>query len=186
MSEQAPPAVEVDAPQDGDQTTDDQTPQSFDADYVKQLRGEAAKHRNEAKKNAAELERLRMESLSDTEKAVALAKAEARVEALREAGGRLVAAEFRAAAKGRVADVEALLEGVDRSRFVDDDGEPDVAAIAKWVDCIAPQPKEEPRPGFPDLGQGIRGGGRANDRSSIPIGDDDALLKDLKRAVGAP
>lgn len=139
----------------------------------------ARKHEDRAKANASaakELEQVRQASMSDLEKAVAIAKAEARTEALREAGTRLVDAEVKAAAAGRSVDVEALLEGLDRSRFLGEDGEPDSKAIATWVDRIAP--KSESTTTSVDFGQGARPG-------ATTALNDDALVRDLSRAVGA-
>ncbi len=106
-----------------------------------------------AKANAAaarELAELRQQTMTDTEKAVAVARAEARTEALREGASRIVDAEIRAAIAGRSVDVDALLEGLDRNRFVTDDGEPDRKAIIRWVDRIAPDNgRVPPVPGGP-------------------------------------
>ncbi len=131
---------------------------------VEKWKAQARKHEDRAKANAAaakELEQVRQASMSDLEKAVAVARTEATTEALRTVGARLVDAEVRVAAAGRSVDVDALLEGLDRSRFVGDDGEPDRKAIAAWVDRIAPPPAEGAGrpPGSPDLGQGVRNGG---------------------------
>lgn len=126
---------------------------------------------------AKELEQVKQASMSDIEKAVAVARTEATTEALRTVGARLVDAEVRVAAAGRTVDVDALLEGLDRSRFVGDDGEPDRKAIAAWVDRIAPKPAEG-APAFPDLGQGAR-----NVSNAALNGD--PLLASLKSAVGA-
>jgi hypothetical protein len=93
--------------------------------------------------------------MSDTEKAVEAARAEARTAALREVGGRLVDAELRAAAAGRPIEVDALLEAVDRSRFITDDGDVDRKALAAWVDRIAPAPTDAP-PRVPSFDGGAR------------------------------
>lgn len=135
-------------------TAPEETDWQKEAEKYKAL---ARKHEDRAKANAKaekELEQLRQQSMSDTEKAIAVAKQEARTEALREFGAKVVDAEVRAAVAGRNVDADALLEGLDRARFLDDDGEPDRDAITAWVDRIAPQPAES----FPDLGQGARGG----------------------------
>lgn len=140
---------------------------------VARLRDELAKARkweDRAKANGAaakELEELRLKSMNETEKAVASAKSEGRKEALVAMGARLVDAEVKAAAAGRNVNVDVLLEGLDRSRFLGDDGEPDAKAIKAWVEKLAPAGQ---RPGFPDLGQGARG---------APTGADDmnALLR---------
>lgn len=121
----------------------------------------ARKHEERAKANAAavkELEQLKAQSMSDTEKAIAAARLEAAAEAAKVYGGRLVDAEVKAAAAGRPVDIDALLEGLDRTRFLGDDGDPDTAAIAAWVDRVAPAPEPEPTgPPRLDLGQGSRG-----------------------------
>lgn len=138
----------------------------------------AKRHADEAKANAAaakELEQFRQASMSDQEKAVATARAEARAEALREVGAERVADAVRVAAAGRSVDVDALLEGLDRSRFLDDEGQPDVNAIAAWVDRVAPKPTENAPTGFPDLGQGARG-------SSAAL-NGDPLLASLKSTL---
>lgn len=129
-----------------DFTDIDATPETDVTDY----KAEAAKWKSLSKKNedrataniaaAKELERLRRDSMSDLEKAVSVARDEARRDAFRETGGRIVDAELRGALNGRNLDVDTLLEGIDRSRFLTDDGEPDTKAIRRWVDKIAPLP----------------------------------------------
>lgn len=144
-------------------------------------KAEAEKHKSLARKweerskaNAAaqkELEQLRQASMSDTEKAVEIAKQQARNEVLAEIGGELVAMAVRAAVADRNVDADALLEGLDRSRFITDDGRADLDAINSWVDRIAPKTET----GFPDLGQGAR--------KSLPL-NGDPLLSDLKKTLG--
>lgn len=139
----------------------------------------ARKHEERAKANASaakELEQVRQSSMSDVEKAVAIARAEERAAVLREAGTRLVDAEVRAALTGRPVDAAALLEGLDRSRFLNDDGDPDVKAIQAWVDRIAPQ-TEPKAPSF-DLGQGARG-----DAPNVAL-NGDPLYRDLINKLG--
>lgn len=131
-----------------------------------------------AKANAdasRELDKLRQSQMSETEKAVAEAKATGRSEALREIGGRLVDAEVKAAAAGRLTDGQrdALLDGLDRTRFLTEDGDVDTARVAKWVDSIAPakateEPETNGRPRV-DLGQGRRSG---QVRPSVAAGRD--------------
>lgn len=129
-------------------------PKTFDEDYVKKLRDEAAKYRTEAKANAKKLEELEKQAMTDAEKAIAEAKAAARAEVLGEVGSKLVDAEVRAAAAGRPVDVDALLEGLDRRRFITDDGEADRDSIASWIDRVAPKGDSTPSP--IDMGQGTR------------------------------
>lgn len=143
----------------------------------------ARKWEDRAKTNAKaaqELDQLKQSSMNDTEKAVAQARAEARTEALREVGGRLAEAAIRVAAAGRNVDVDALLEGVDASKFLDDNGDPDTKAIAAWVDRVAPATDESDNKPNPkrDLGLGPRGQPNAALNSN-------ELEQALKNAVGA-
>jgi hypothetical protein len=115
-------------------------------------------------------------SATELEKATKKAREEGRAEALRESGSRLVDAEVRAAAAGRDIDVATLLEGLDRSRFLDDDGNPDTAAIAAWIDKLAPKADG----GFVDIGQGERG--TQASKSSDPV----AQMLALKLGIPNP
>lgn len=136
-------------------------PETDLAAEVEKWKQMARKNEERAKANAAaskELEEFRRQSMTEQERAVAEAVDGARRSTMIEMAGRLVDAEVRAAAAGRSLDVNALLEGLDRSRFLTDGGEPDREAVMAWVDRIAPAPQETPptTPGWPDLGQGAR------------------------------
>jgi hypothetical protein len=137
---------------------------------------------NQNKANADKIERLEAASLSDQEKAVAAAvqaaKDETRTETMRQLGHRLVDAEVKAAAAGRSVDVDALLEGLDRSRFLGDDLEPDTAAISQWVDRITPK---RDATGF-DIGQGARGNG--GDKADLAFQDE--FMKTIFSRIGPP
>jgi hypothetical protein len=157
------------------ETDTDTTDWKAEAEKFKTL---ARKHEDRAKANASaakELEQVKQASMSDQEKAVELAKAQARAEVLMEVASERVADAVRLAAANRPVDVDALLDGLDRTRFVTDEGVPDVEAITAWVDRIAPKPAD----GFPpaDLGQGSRTG------SQTPLGSD-PLLNTLKQSIG--
>lgn len=135
---------------------------SADRDKWKTLSRE---HENKGKKTEKDFEDFKGRHQSDAEKAIDDAKKAGRAEALSETGSRLVDAEVRVAAAGRNVDVDALLEGLDRSRFIDDAGEPKKADITAWIDKVAPKPEggsaDPSKPRVPDLGQGARGGGQA-------------------------
>lgn len=183
------------APATGTETTTDappstdappETPAGTDTDPaalladVEKWKTQSRKHEERAKANAAaakELEEFKKASMTDQEKAVETARAEARTEALREVGSKVVNAEVRAAIAGRALDADALLEGLDASKFIGEDGEPDRDAITAWVDRIAPVPEEKP-PGFPDLGQGARPTGQGMALNGDP------LEQALKKAIG--
>ncbi len=128
-------------------------------DAVKAVLAKERKTASDATKalKAAERERdeLRRGSMTELDRALDEARTEARAETVRELGGRLVDAEVRAAVAGRSVDVDALLEGLDRTRFLGASGDPDRDAITAWVDRIAPPPDPN-RPGSFDLGQGVR------------------------------
>lgn len=126
------------------------------ADELAAKDAQLRKANGEARKYRLELEALKQAGLSETERAVALARAEGITEGTKAGAARLVDAEVRAAAAGRNVDVKALLEGLDRSRFIDDDGEPNTDRIAKWVDRIAPV-QEQTQPGAPRVPTGPRG-----------------------------
>lgn len=122
----------------------------------------ARRHETQAKANkaaATELETLKKQSMTDQEKAVEAARQEARKEVLGEVGGKLAEAAIRVAGAGRNVDLDALLEGVDASKFLDDAGDPDTKAITAWMNRVAPKvdPTDPPPPGRRDLGQGPRG-----------------------------
>jgi hypothetical protein len=75
--------------------------------------------------------------MTEAEAAVAAARAEGAAEATKAAGLKLAAAEFRAAAAGKLADPAAALAALDLSRFVGDDGEPDRKKIGDLIDKLA-------------------------------------------------
>lgn len=165
-TEAEPPPAETDT---------DTTDWKAEAEKFKTL---ARKHEDRAKANASaakELEQVKQASMSDQEKAVELAKQQARAEVLIEVASERVADAVRLAAANRPVDVDALLDGLDRTRFVTEEGTPDVEAINAWVDRIAPKPAD----GFApvDLGQGSRTG------SQTPLGSD-PLLNTLKQSIG--
>lgn len=174
-----PPALIIDptANQDPDPSEDDGTDWAAEAKRlepeVEKWKSQARKHEDRAKQNAAaakELADLKRNALPEAEKAAAAAaealeagRAEGSAEAIAKLGRRLVDAEVKAAAVGRAVDVEALLDGLDRGRFLDDDGEPKVKEIAAWVEKLAPAKAN----GQVDLGQGARGGAKPSDMNTL-------------------
>lgn len=127
------------------------------ADYWK---ARARENEQRAKTARQELEQLKREAMTDSERAVAEARDAARAEVLAEVNGRLVDAEVRTAAAGRPVNVDALLDGLDRSRFVDDAGEVDRQALTSWLDQLAPVQQQPAQ--LPDMGQGARGVNRSS------------------------
>src|SRR5690606_35705977 len=130
--------------------------------------GEAGKRALEAERKAkreaerqpkqrhAEREQLRKERSSEQERAIADAVARAKAEAAAAYGSRLVAAEFRGAAAGRLSDeqVDTLLSALDLTAFLNDDGDVDTDRVREYVAKIAPAP--DPQPSSPaDLLAGL-------------------------------
>lgn len=162
----------------------------------------AQKHEGRAKANAdaqAQLEELKRANMTEQERIVEEVRAQVRAEAMREFGGALVHAEFRAAAGGRL-DSEALdtlLGAVDLSRFIDDDGKPKSDEVSKFLDAVAPKPVE-PAPvdppvqppaaaqsaGLPPLAPhpGDTGQGAARS-STIPL-NGDPIERKMRAALG--
>lgn len=155
-TQQDPPTT--DAPEDAAPATGEDALGDAGKQALDRMKAERAQAVKEAKELRRELESVRLSSLSDAEKAVELARAETRQETLRAVGGRLVDAEVRAASAGRLAaeQIEALLEGLDRSRFITDDGDVDRDALASWVGRFAPAPPSGPQRPRGDVDQGVR------------------------------
>jgi hypothetical protein len=119
--------------------------------------------------------KLRNAQMSDQEKAVEAAKAEGRAEAVKAAGLRLAAAEFRAAAAGKLADPGAALSLLDLSQFVKDDGEIDTPRLTDLVGKLAAQlPPPAAAPGRVPAGP----------QSAGPAADDDFFGAGLRRGRG--
>jgi hypothetical protein len=145
----------------------------------------AKKHERQAKENIAaakELARVRREAMTDQERAVAEAVEKAKAEAFTESasrfGARLVAADIKASAAGRLSaeQIDALTARLDVSGFLTADGEVNAGAITEFVESIAPAPAPG-QTGFPDLGQGARG------PAPLPL-NGDPLERDLKSKLG--
>lgn len=107
---------------------------SLSAEELAALREKASRH-----------DALEFELMSDKDKAVAEAKDAASSEARTTWLPRVVAAEFKAAAAGRIeADrLAAILEPLDLSKFVDGD-DVDAEKVAAFVEGIAPKQEQTP------------------------------------------
>lgn len=134
MAEEQDPGADGDATQDDESSSDEQLGDAG----VKALEAFKARARTAekaAKTAEAELEKLRKATMSEQEKAVAEARAVGRAEAVAEANDRLLRAEIRATAAGKLADPAdaAALLG-DLSTFLTADGEPNAKAITSAID----------------------------------------------------
>lgn len=120
-----------------------------DAEKWKSL---SRKHEAAFKSVSDELQQLKAQSMTDAEKAIAEAEQRGRDAAAQQYQKQIAEASFKAAAAGRVADVDALLELVDVSKFIAPDGAIDSEAISAAIErfiAAAPQPRKF---GSPDAG----------------------------------
>lgn len=148
----------VDANEDGNtgqsSATDDLGDAGKKALEAERNRAKTAERELKAAQRALEAERAK--GLTEAERAIAEAERNGYTRASQEAGKRLARAEIRAAAATKGLDVTEILEDLDLSRFVDENGEPDdkaiTKAIGKWA-AIAPA-STRPRG---DVDQGTRG-----------------------------
>lgn len=188
MADAAPTSTTTPAPETGaDTTTTVTTTDAPEGDLPEAIKAILAKERKAAAdavkaQKAAEraLTQQQQATMTEQERAVAVAKAEGRTEALRELGVTRAADAVRLLAAGRPIDIEALIEGVDLSRYVGEDGEPDRKALEAWLDRVAPKATEQTTtPTFPDLGQGSR------TNSTLAL-NGDPLLNAVKNKLGIP
>jgi hypothetical protein len=74
------------------------------------------------------------------------ARAAGRAEALQAVAGEMVDSAFRAAAVGRAIDVGLLLNGIDRAKFLADDGTVDRGRIDAFLNHITTPVRRTTRP----------------------------------------
>lgn len=137
---------------------------------VEKWKALAQKHEQRAKSNAEKAkgyDELKASQMTEQEKAVESAKAEARAEAIRESAPRLVSAEFRAALAGRrtAEEVASLIEDYDLSKYLTESGEVDTKRVAEKADLLAPHVEE--RKTAPTFGGGAR---RTSDKTETAPG----------------
>ncbi|MCO1575021.1 hypothetical protein M8C13_04510 [Crossiella sp. SN42] len=94
-------------------------------------------------KAAEELEKYRMASMTEQEKAVADAEARGRTAAVTELGRELAQAKFEAAAAAKGIDLGDAADLIDTAKFLDDKGQVDTEAIKTAVAKLA---KLAPKP----------------------------------------
>lgn len=93
---------------------------------------------SELRAAAAERDQLKHAQMSDSEKAIAEARAEGEKNARLALAPDLVAAEFRAQSAGRVPGLDALVEDLNHQKFLTAEGRPDTAAISARVQALIP------------------------------------------------
>lgn len=152
---------------DGDADDNGSTDDGDGDQDVAGLKSALQKERDARKTAAAEAKRLREENaklkkstMSPDEQALEDAREAARAEERTKNAARLLAAEVRAAAAGRLDDEQrsTLLDGLDASKFLTDDGEVDTEKVKRLVDGLAPADGKSRNKSGGDIGQGRRGG----------------------------
>jgi len=140
----------------------------FDEAYVQQLRAENADWRTKYQAANTELGTLKQQGMSESEKALAAARDEGRLEVRTQAAEQLTLAEFRvqAATAGVPADrLSDLIEDLDLKKFVTPDLAPDVKRIqtkaSAWAALATPAQQRTSFDGGP------RGTAQQTDMNSI-------------------
>ena len=123
---------------------------------IDKMKAEVKAARAEAKagKDAiAELAAMKDANLNEVERAVKDARAEGETEATKKANARVIRAEIKAAATGKLVDPADALAFVDLDAFeLDEDGEIDSAAVAAAIaDLIERKPQLAAVPGAPPV-----------------------------------
>lgn len=157
-------------PDTTDQTTDTST-DTDDVDWKAEAEKYKALHRKQEErakvnaKAAKELERLKADQMSETEKAVAEAEQRGRQSALTEAGERLAAAEIKAALATIVEDPARIVEDLNLRKYLTDEGEVDAEAVA----TLRKKYEDIAKPGRPSgsADGGSRGGDKPQRASSL-------------------
>jgi hypothetical protein len=140
--------------------TDDTTDWKAEAEKFKALHKKQEERAKANAKAAQELEQLRQQTMTDTEKAVAQARNEGKAEAMSLLGAAKVESAFAIAASGRIESdsLKVLLQGLNHGAFLAEDGTVDESSVATFIDGIAPKADPNRRV---DLGQGARLGGKS-------------------------
>ena len=161
MSEQT---AELEAPAETTEQKPD-TEQKPEVDYkaeAEKWQALARKHEDRAKSNAEKAkgyDELKQSQMSEQEKAVEQAKAEARTEAFRATAPERVRLAFEAVAGTRMTaeQIDEFLEDVDTTKYLTDEGAVDRERVAKKVDALAPAKQEDDKSLLsPDLGKCMR------------------------------
>lgn len=138
------------------------------------MKARAREAEKAAKAASAELEKLRKSQMSDQEKAVAQARDEGRAEASSAAAQRLAGAEIKAALAGVVppGELAGLVDDLNLSKYISEDGEPDadkIAALrARYAALTAgATPGTPPPPGVPKGARAGNGEVKQLDRNAM-------------------
>lgn len=138
-------------------TTGDQT--AATAEEIAKWKALARKHEKDAKANAAaarELEKVRAQNQSETEKAIEAAKAEGRTEAESRLRERIITAETKALAAD-TADPDLVAMLLDRTKLVWDGDDLDPASVKAEIARVVKERPVLARKGAPSAATGPRG-----------------------------
>lgn len=170
-----PKAPENDPENDPDDD-DELGPAGVKALNAMKARARAAER--DAKKAQAELAKVTAANQSEQDKAIAQAKADGKAEALATSNERLVRAEVKSAAVGKLAKPDLALKLLDLDDFApDDDGNVDEKAITSAIDDLVKE--------YPELAAGAKpkpGSGGGGARPGAPAGADMNSL--IRRSAG--
>jgi hypothetical protein len=136
---------------------------------IKALSTEAGDYRRKLRKAELELERARTEGLSEQERAVAEAELRGRQEASAEHGRKLLEAQLRAAAAGKLQDPADALRYLDLEALLDE--ELDDRELAKRVDRLV---EDKPYLAVANGDEGKRVGVRSQGARTAPGGTKEA------------
>jgi hypothetical protein len=150
-------------------------------DDVGKLKATLAAERRARAAAEREANKLRDEHATDAEKAVAAAREEGRREALGQVAGRMVEAEVRAAAAGKLADPADAIRLLDLTGFVDDAGEIDGKAIVAAVDELVEAKPYLAAEAKAAAGNGSRPAPQGTRPGPALEGDGDAFLRRVVR-----
>lgn len=151
------------APEDPTNTPDPSTPspEPQGDQQLAQVKAEAIKERKARQALERQLQELQTAQLSDQERAVAEAEARGRSAASAEFSQILAAAEIRAQLAGVVPDPTAIVEDLNLSKYLGEDGTVDMEKVAalrtRYVELIPPVG----RPAPPSVPTGVRSGNGA-------------------------
>lgn len=134
-----PPAPPAPAPTPPAPPSPPTPPAPPDGDELAKLRAVLDDERKQRKAAEAKLDKLTRDGMTEQERLIAEARAAGKAEAADEHARALAAAEFRAAATGRLAEPDKALARLDLGKLVKD-GAPDKAAIAEAVADLAAVP----------------------------------------------
>ena len=144
---------------------------------IKAERARAAKAEREAKELKARLEEFEAQTQTEAEKLIAAARKEAAAEATSAANKRIIRAEVKALAAGRLSDPADAVAFLDLDQFeVDGDGDVDVDAITSAIEALVEQ---KPYLAATAKGLGTGGGGA---RPQTPPQSDEDRIRELEAA----